>query len=50
LSNLYFLFAERITAHRTPLNMHYWRGFMCRNTFGKTLSKKKPASWGRCRL
>lgn len=20
-------FAERITAHKTPLNMHYWRGF-----------------------
>lgn len=20
-------FAERITAHETPLNMHYWRGF-----------------------
>ena len=21
-------FAERITAHKTPLNMHYWRGFL----------------------
>ena len=20
-------FAERITAYKTPLNMHYWRGF-----------------------
>lgn len=23
-----FSIAERITAHETPLNMHYWRGFL----------------------
>ena len=27
MSNLHFLLAERITANRTPLNMHYWWGF-----------------------